>query len=236
MNLELDPRLVEEAVFLYIRERSLANPATREWHREREALYVASRGADRERAFRELASRWFGRLGLACPIERAIGMCPGVRAGLSSIHLRGVVRARDEGSELFAAAGSPRPDRMILALEPRRFLAPVELEDFALCELLHAEDILDPAFGFDPVFDPDPELGHARRELLRDRFHVLWEARVAGRMARRAGPSAPSTATPHFRRAFGSEADPLEVDARFLDAWSGRLCTHRALLVAAHGS
>ena len=226
---DVDPGLAEEAVFLALRERPAEEPAVRAWDRERDELYRLPPGPERDRGFRELARAWLARLDLARPVERALAACPCARAQLSAIHVRRARRPRDEGSDLFSAPRAGRPERMILAALPRRFLEPARLEELALCELLHAEDILDPAFGFEPVFDPDPAAGHARRELLRDRFQVLWEVRVRGRMARLAGGGpAPEALALRAGRAFAG----ARVDALVRSAWSGELASRRALLDA----
>jgi hypothetical protein len=228
------PDLVEEAVFLFMTQSGGTDPvAAATWRREREPLYLSPPGVGRERAFQGHARAWFERLGLSAPIEAALRSCPRVSAGLSAIEVRRVVRARDVGSEVFGAAGAARadPKRMILGLQPHRFLDAAALEALVLCELLHADDMLDPDFGFDPDLDAGPEADPARRELVRDRFRVLWTARVQGRLARRSDPHAsPPPADPSFRLAFGRSADSDAVEGLFREAWSGGLATYDELL------
>jgi hypothetical protein len=51
-------------------------------------------------------------------------------------------------------------------------------------ELLHVEDMLDPAFGYEREL-PTPEEGEVYEKLLRDRYRVLWNTTVDGRLAAR---------------------------------------------------
>ena len=135
--------------------------------------------------------------------------------------------ARREGSELFRSEDAE--PLFVLGVRAERFCDRPGLYAFALRELLYAEDMLDPAFGHRPALPPGLE--PARRELVRDRYRVLWEARVAGRMARAGvahGP--PDGAPPRFRRAFGRAADPAAVDALYGEAFGGGLATQAALL------
>ncbi|TAH36410.1 MAG: hypothetical protein EYC70_11465 [Planctomycetota bacterium] len=234
--LEFEPGLAEEAVFLWVSRRLESEATVAAWQRERESLYHSAPGPARERAFREHAAGWFDRLRLGQPIHSALRACPRVAQGIPALSVRGVVRARDEGSEVLGTAGADQPERMVLGLRPQRFLDPPALEELALREFLHADDMLDPEFGFDPVFDPGFPSGYGNRERVRDRLRVLWEARVHGRMARGVNPrAAPPAPDADFRVAFGRDADSSAVDALFCGAWSGALATYGALLErAAH--
>lgn len=239
-TLEVAAELAEEAVFLFMTQGSAADPvAIASWHRERETLYLAPQGADREGLFRNHAQVWFKKLELGQPIVAALRACPRVLRRIPSIQVRRVARFRDEGSEVFGPSGpndasGPGPGRMILGLRPQRFLDARSLEEFALRELLHADDMLDPDFGFDPVFEPTPGCEPARRDLVRDRLRVLWDARVEGRLARRRDPVA--TAPPAgagFRQAFGVSADPLAVEELHARAWGGHLASYDRILECA---
>lgn len=228
------PELVEEAVFLALTQGSARDPALAlAWQREREPLYLLAPGPGRDRAFQAHASGWFTRLGLEQPLESALRRCPRVRAGVSAIDVRRVVRARDEGSEVFGAraAGGASSCRMVLGLLPQRFLDPASVEELALRECLHADDMLDPEFGFDPDEKPGGDCEPARAELVCDRFRMLWRARVSGRLARRTSSraAAPDPEV-RFRLAFGPDADPAAVETLFREAWSGSLATYDALV------
>jgi hypothetical protein len=231
------PDLVEEAVFLHWTQAARTDPSAASiWAREREPLYLALPGSGRDKAFQEHARSWFARLRLGEPIEAALRACPRVLAGLPEIDVRRVVRARDEGSEVFGGADSTihGAKRMVLGVLPHRFLDPAALEEIALRELLYADDMLDPDFGFDPRLDAGPDADPARRELVCDRFRVLWAARVSGRMGRRSAPQMiPPPPDARFKLAFGRGLDPGAIEALFREVWSGGLATYDALLAQA---
>ncbi len=223
--------LVEEAVFLYMRAQADAIDALL-WQGQRDALYGTTTARERDGAFQSQARLWFERLALARPIERALRTFPRVRAGVERVDVRRVLRARQEGSEVFGsqdpAAGGAR--HLVLGLVPSRFLDPQALEELALRELCYADDLLDPAFAFDPR-RADAEADPARRELVRDRFKVLWRTRIDGRLQRRRGSTAaPPAADARFHAAFGRTSDAQGVDDLFQRAWCGELATHAQLL------
>jgi hypothetical protein len=77
------------------------------------------------------------------------------------------------------------------------------------------------------ALDQDP----ARAELVRDRFAVLWEASISGRLARAGDPFAAVPAVPErFRRAFGSTLAPFELTELHAEAWRGGLATQASIL------
>ncbi len=229
--------LVEEAVFLFMQEQADAVDALL-WQGQRDALYGSTTSQERDGAFLTHARMWFERLALARPIVTALATFPRVRAGVERVDVRRVLRARQEGSELYGATDPARGGarRFVLGVLPSCFLDPEALEQLALRELCYADDLLDPAFAFDPR-RADAESDPARRELARDRFKVLWRARVDGRLQRRRGStSAPPSADARFRAAFGPASDPQIVDELYRKAWSGELATYSQLLDhSAHG-
>src|SRR3989338_9668631 len=67
--LHYDPGLMEETVFLAIREDREA----KRFHRERHLLYEITNAEERERAFQDFYRTWFFRLGFSEQIEKALG-------------------------------------------------------------------------------------------------------------------------------------------------------------------
>ena len=63
-----EPRFIEEAVFLALRE----GPDARLFYRQRNGLYEISDPEERERAFQSLHQAWFPHLGLGDQIEKAV--------------------------------------------------------------------------------------------------------------------------------------------------------------------
>jgi hypothetical protein len=77
-------------------------------------------------------------------------------------------------------------------------------------ELLHVEDMLDPAFGYEREL-PTPEEGEVYEKLLRDRYRVLWNTTVDGRLAARGQLTAGGEA--RRRREFMATFPALATDA-----------------------
>jgi len=60
--------------------------------------------------------------------------------------------------------------------------APITLRDYLRHEFTHLHDMLDPAFGYAPVLDL-PGLNAAQRRLARERYRLLWDITIDGRLA-----------------------------------------------------
>ncbi len=227
----IEPALAEEAVFERIRALERAgDPRAGDWHREREALYAQPEGAARERAFGRLASTWFERLGLDRPLSEALAATARVRGAVVEVRLHRAGRPKAEGSELFRDGGH---STLVFALTPARFAEPDRLIDFFLRECLHAEDMLEPAFGYRPDLGPGLLEEPARTELVRDRVRVLWEARVRSRMAAILGAPAALEPAPAFLRAFAGALEPAGIHALHERVRSGELATFAGFLGAA---
>jgi hypothetical protein len=230
-RIELDPALVEEAVFLRARQaEEQGDGRAEDWYREREALYTESDPRQRQRAFVELGQRWFERWGLARDVQRALEHVPSLRA-LARVRVRRALGRRDEGSDLFDAGGEMRLE---VALAPPRLLDPAGLQEFLVRECLYAEDMLAPDFGYRAGLGPDLDQEPARAELVRDRLRVLWEARVRARAAARLGSRPPAGPGPAFRRAFAG-LEPHSLARLHERVAAGELCTYGQLLAAARG-
>jgi hypothetical protein len=70
-----------------------------------------------------------------------------------------------------------------IRLRPERFTDEERLLQFLRRELLHVADMLDPRFGYAPRL-PASGTGPAHERLLQDRYRVLWDAYVDGRLLR----------------------------------------------------
>jgi hypothetical protein len=179
-----EPGFVETAVFFAVRE----GPEERLYHRERSRLYEIAASEERERAFHDLNARWFARLGLADPIETAVGEQPLVLSKVGHCLVAGAPEKKAEGAELFvtpeAAAGQKEKPTACILLQPKALLNAASLLAFLRHELLHVADMLDPNFGYEPAL-PAAEGGPTHDRLLKDRYRALWDATIDGRMARR---------------------------------------------------
>ena len=129
--------------------------------------------------------------------------------------------AREEGAELFVAE---RRRSVAIRLAPATLLGPERLLELLRHELLHVADMLDPRFAYEPWF-PSLDAGPAHRELLKDRYRVLWDAYIDGRLSRvgRAPAGIRAVRLSEFRRAFPMLGERAEAEfERFFSAVSLR--------------
>lgn len=184
MLLRYDPRLIEEAVFLALRER----PETREFQEQRERVYEVADPQERERFFGELHRSWFARLGLGKVVEQTLHERPQISSSIASCFVGCVAQAKEEGAELFVT-----PDEQLegtthrvvsILLRPESLLQEESLLTFLRHELFHVADMLDPTFAYEPTL-PKAEGGPTYDSLIINRYRVLWDVTINGRMVRR---------------------------------------------------
>ncbi len=217
-----DPSLLAEVVL------PLLGKALRtRYHFESDALYEKYLPEHRAEAFAALDTRMFRELpqhdAFAAALRDA-GPLPGVQ----EVRVTGA-RGSEEGADL-ATTG----ELAMLRLGPGRLRGDVDgLRAFLLHELSHLVDLLDPGFGYRRE-DPAPGEMRSWANLVRDRYRVLWNASVDGRLARR-GETLPGTGEARrneLRRVFAG-LGAAAAERLFEETWNGRLCGHRALLAAA---
>jgi hypothetical protein len=150
-------------------------------------LYEISDEEKRRRAFEPVFAECFTKLGLERIIVDLIAERPLIGKLVGRCVVREAPRAKVESAELFvrrAGAGSSVSRRtLVIQVCPQSL---VDSERFALRmrrELLHVADMLDEHFGYtrDTVAPGAPG---ARQSLLRDRYRVLWDIYVEGRLSR----------------------------------------------------
>ena len=180
-----DPLLIEEAVFLALR----GHPDAKRYHQKRDRLYEISDPEERERSFQNLHQAWFSRLGLASQIEKAVAERHQLNSTVTTCVIARATSKKEEGAELFVnpdegLSGKERRNVRILIC-PESFLeSPPLLLTFLRHELQHITDMLDPGFGYNPAL-PAVEGGPTYDRLLQNRYCVLWDATIDGRMVRR---------------------------------------------------
>ena len=239
------PDLVEEAVLLA--ERTLPASGARTFRRERDRLYDIPDADRREADFRALHLRWFARLGLHQVIEQTLAAAS--RAWILD-HVTGcrvsrAITERDEGADLvdpslaIVRSGAIKPS-LVLRLRPAALLEPEALRMWLAHELTHVTDMLDPAFAYQRTLPPSDD-GPSGDNILRDRYRVLWDTTIDGRLAR-SGMADPR-AREVRRRAFAATFAMLGGEGpRLFDDWFDRIePTHPALVAFArepngHGS
>lgn len=183
LPIDYEPRFVDEAVLQAARVR----PEGRLFYRERERVYGIADPEARGRAFDALGAAWYERFGLGRPLVAALAAEPLLAGGVGRVAVGRPPHRRDAGAELLVrpgGAGRPAPsDRLLrLLLPPELLLAPERLAPLLARELAHVVDMLDPRFGYVPHL-PVSAGGPAER-LLRDRYRVVWDTTIDGRLVR----------------------------------------------------
>lgn len=243
LSIEYQPALVEAAVLIAARvlgqERALGQ--------ERDPLYEVDGLEEREAGFVRLYARWFERLALHRPLEEGLAERPLIAASCERCVVARLVDRRDEAADLLGAP--PARPTLLVRVTADTLAAPDRTTLFLRRELLHVTDMLDPAFGHPSRGRARPDATHAPGSLertfadagwplevaLRDRYGVLWNICVDGRLAR-AG-QAPPTARADRRRDFERAFPELGEDsgAVFERFWRADRCTHTDLLAFARG-
>ena len=238
LEIQFDPAWVEEAVFLELKRRRACGDRhmAAVFHAQRSSLYGASGAADeRDARFQQLAERYFHELGLAELVTKRFEECPLVAALVQTARVQRVWSRKEERVELYVRPAPPgrasieASTTLLLGLQAARCLNRDELVAFLRHELMHICDMLDPAFAY----EPHPEFGgecDTENDLIRERFRLLWNLFVDGRMRRRGWPLPGAERSRRgLDQAFASW-EPKRYEAVLQDLGSRDRCTQRELL------
>ena len=179
-------------------------------------VYEMADPAARDRAFLRLAVDGFEQLGLTDPLRRAIKERPAV-----SDHVQTVLVGEARGPFEEGITWEPGAAHLGMRLEARRFLDRGALLAWARHVLGHAEDTMDPAFGFRPGWEAssDGRLPAAAQA----RLHRLWDVTIDARLARAGLLADRATPTRHRERLAADlpGSGPEVVDLVFERLWTG---------------
>jgi len=214
-----DACLVEGAVLRCV--DTCAREQARAFRAERDRIYAVREADRRERLFADLHMKWFVRLGMDRPIVAAVSS-----AGLPDFPVH-VIPARAVGAEL-ADLVRIGPERFVVIRVAADTLAdPGRLRAILPHELMHVHDMLDPGFGYEPDFPP--AAAHRPETILRQRYRVVWDTTIDGRLAGR-GTAAVSRSEREVE--FAAVFGPLgrDVPAAFERWWNEARPTHDAIV------
>jgi len=207
--LHFEPQLVEEVVFRAIHAgRVPPRLAARIQHR-RDQAYDLPPGEDRDDAFSALALEAFRGLDLDRVFREMLEEFP-LLSALAEMRVRRARSRSEEHAELFVQdddAADQQMQRAVVLVFVSRFLEPEATRGFLRREFLHLSDMLDERFAYRPDSVPQGR-SPAWQNLFRDRYRLLWELSIAGRLERRGGvPAGSSDALrPTFESVFGGLA------------------------------
>lgn len=233
IRLTYDPELVEETVLLA--ERAMPPLEARAFRRERNRLYGIADPEPRDAAFRSLHLGWFTRIGLHESIGTAVAACEDVAHRLDEGRVLRAVARNEEGADLVdhvaAGAVDERPI-LVLRLRPATLLDPDRVRALLDHELMHVADMLDPAFGYRRSL-PSSDDGPSGDNIQRDRYRVLWDVTIDGRLARAGRADQPDASRDARWREFAATFSMLGDECRrAFETWFNHRHPAHAELVA----
>jgi hypothetical protein len=182
--LAVAPDLMEEANLLA--ERDAARETARVFRRERDRIYEVGDGEARDAQFRAFNLRWFARFGLQSNLETSVNEHAGFTGRLCAGRIVRAITRGEEGADLVDPAFRPHGDAdplLVLRLRPQSLLEHDSLRALLRHELMHVADMLDPLFGYERALPPS-DGGPSADNILRDRYRVVWDATIDGRLSR----------------------------------------------------
>jgi len=224
-----DAVLVEESVMLAERRFSDTEAAT--FRAERDRIYDVDDPDEREARFEELHGRFFLQLGLDRPLHEVLAERPELLLRSCGCRILPAISRQEEMADVRAEVGvaAEATPSIVLRLRAQSLLDQEALRTLLRRELLHVADMLDPAFGYRkelPSLDTDPAIVN----LLRERYRVLWDASIDGRLCRDGllGERARATRLLEFARAFPMLSDSAET--AFAPWFDGPRSTHTGIV------
>lgn len=182
MKLVYDQDLIEEAVFLAAARNRIEPALLRRFHREREKLYAILDPDERNDAFFNFNLEWFREWDLENLLLQAISEFPILKSSLSLLAFRKARLKKEEGAELYRAAGDSKG---VVTLLSSHFVHPAGLALFLRKELFHLHDMLDPAFGYQPTLQ-EQHLTELQERIASERYKLLWDISIGNRLAKSA--------------------------------------------------
>jgi hypothetical protein len=182
MQLQYDPGLVEQATFLATRSDSAQ---ARAMHALLDPLYRIADGELRQRAFQEGHAVLFRRFGLDQIIPAYLREFPLLSAKVGRGIVREAERRRAQSADLYrpnsaGGTGAVEPV-LIIALCPEFLVDQELLRPWMYRQLQHVADMVDERFAYQREL---PAGSAVQQNLIRDRYALLWDMFVEGRLIR----------------------------------------------------
>lgn len=205
--LRFEPRLVEEVVFRAIHTGRVNRRLAARIQRRRDQAYDLLPGEDRDAAFSAVALEAFRGLELDRVFRETLDEFP-LLSAIAEIRVRAARSRAEEHAELFVRndeTANKHIRRAVVYVLVRRFLEPAATWHFLRREFLHLSDMLDERFAYRPDSIPR-DRSPAWQNLFRDRYRLLWELSVVGRLERcgRVPAGSLDNMRPTFDQVFGA--------------------------------
>lgn len=219
-RIEYQPQLIEEAVLLAMR----GHADERLFRQQRNQIYERIDSEEREAAFQRLHRNWFDILKMNRPLSDCLSLWPILHEATQHCLVMKARAPKEMGAELYRTSETLTHDEchsltILLQVTPALLTLPEALLAFLRHELLHVVDMLDPRFAYAPNF-PKSDAGPAYDHLLQNRYAVLWDLIIDGRLHQRGWlpPAARERHFAAFKRAFqGAEENLARMFAHFFD-------------------
>jgi hypothetical protein len=180
MRFEYDPQLVEQTTFLAARSDPEKECAM---HELLDPLYKIGDAELRQRAFREVYGELFRRFGLDQIVPAYARTFPLLSGRLGRCIVREAERRRAQSADLYRDKTGGRANNgeqvLIIALCPECLLDQDRLRPWLYRQLRHIEDMVDEGFAYECDLPAAPAV---QQNLIRDRYAVLWDIFVEGRL------------------------------------------------------
>jgi hypothetical protein len=152
---------------------------------ERERCYSVPDLDERNAHFHRCHLTWFREWGLERLLLGMMKEFPLLQAHLDLLVWRRAIARKDEGAELFVREDGCRNG--VVALRAERFESDAAVTVLLHHEFTHLSDMLNPAFGYSPDLRLTGPVATPQR-LVRERYRLLWDATIDGRLARAGRP------------------------------------------------
>jgi hypothetical protein len=181
MKLQFDDDLVEDAVLMAADGgvSTVSSLQIRRFHRERERLYSVLDPDERNAAFSRFHLEWFREWGFEDAVTQPVREMPILAQALDALAFRKHRTKSDEGGELYVNDVGQRTG--VIAIRPDRLRH--DPGAFLRHELMHLQDMVDPNYGYEREL-PVAGFSVNQQRLARERYRVLWDVSIGGRLAR----------------------------------------------------
>ena len=182
LRIQYEQSLVETTVFLAVRHDE---PLECALHSIIDPLYAIPDEELRQREFGAVFRDFFTKLAFDRLITGLLAERPLVGEFVDRCVVRDAARKKLQSAELLVQGDKDREDTscktLVIQICPQSFLDAERLIPLMRRELMHVADMLDEQFGYvRETFSGNP----SRQNLQRDRYRVLWDVFVEGRLER----------------------------------------------------
>ncbi|MGR3221070.1 MAG: hypothetical protein ACUZ8H_14835 [Candidatus Anammoxibacter sp.] len=189
-KIEFEPFLLEEIVFLGIRQVELKGDDMslyNHYREDKDPLYKLP-ADEHDKAFHELNIKYFSLLGYAEFVYKAIQGFPVFAKEIDKISFLKINKRIERGADIFFHSDDEKDHSaaktVVFKILPDQFLNIDHLAMDFQKEFLHIHDMLDDEFGYEPSLNVK-DANIMRYKLIQDRYTVLWQAYVDARLSAR---------------------------------------------------